>query len=174
MKSSTMTPMTKPAQTTKSSGIWQLAKGRHDTTMSNAVMDTHSMNFVTIGNLVSPSSSVDGDPLFDFPDHWQPRFSAQFPLRRTREGANRPGPLQTKDLSGLGCRGKPGRQAVGAVVSLVFLARQDVYSDALRQLDMSRAAWAALVFAGLATGSSLSSFSALTQSSTSFPCSPPR
>jgi hypothetical protein len=32
-------------------------------------MDTHSMIFVTIGNLVSPSSSVNGDPLFDFPDH---------------------------------------------------------------------------------------------------------
>jgi hypothetical protein len=64
-------------------------------------MDTHSMIFVTIGNLVSPSSSVDGDPLFDFPDHWQPRFSAQ---------------------------GKLGRQAVGSVVSLASLTRQDVYS----------------------------------------------
>jgi len=72
--------------------------------MSNAVMDTHSMNFVTIGNLVSPSSSVNGDPLFDFPDHWQPRFSTQFPLRRTGEGADRPGPLETKDLFGLGCQ----------------------------------------------------------------------
>src|ERR1700686_2563426 len=58
--------------------------------MSNAVMDTHSMIFVTIGNLVSPSSSVNGDPLFYFPDHWQPRFSAQFPLRRTSEEADRP------------------------------------------------------------------------------------
>jgi hypothetical protein len=46
-------------------------------------MDTHSMIFVTIDKLVSPSSSVNGDPLFDFPDHWQPRFSDQFPLRRT-------------------------------------------------------------------------------------------
>jgi hypothetical protein len=55
-------------------------------------MDTHSMIFVTIGNLVSPSSSVNGDPLFDFPDHWQPRFSAQFPFRRTSEGADRPTP----------------------------------------------------------------------------------
>src|SRR5713101_5134311 len=56
--------------------------------MSNAVMDTHSMIFVTIGNLVSPSSSVNGDPLFDFPDHWQPRFSAEFPFRPTNEGAD--------------------------------------------------------------------------------------
>ena len=95
--------MTKPAQTTKSSGTWQLAKGRHDTTMSNAVMDTHSMIFVTIGNLVSPSSSVNGDPLFDFPDHWQPRFSAEFPFRPTNEGADWPAPRRTKDLSGLGC-----------------------------------------------------------------------
>jgi hypothetical protein len=37
-------------------------------------MDTHSMSFVTIGKLVSPSSSVNGNPLFDFPEHWQPRF----------------------------------------------------------------------------------------------------
>jgi hypothetical protein len=54
--------------------------------MSNDVMDNHSMIFVTIGNLVSPSSSVNGDPLFDFPDHWQPRFSAQYSLRRTPDG----------------------------------------------------------------------------------------
>jgi hypothetical protein len=46
--------------------------------MSNAVMDTHSMIFVTIGNLVSPSSRVDGDPLFNFPDHRQSRFSSSF------------------------------------------------------------------------------------------------
>jgi hypothetical protein len=37
-------------------------------------MDTHSMIFVTIDKLVSPSSSVDGDPLDDFPDHWQPHY----------------------------------------------------------------------------------------------------
>src|SRR5216684_3897424 len=142
--------------------------------MSNAVMDTHSMNFVTIGNLVSPSSSVDGDPLFDFPDHWQPRFSAQFSLRRTREGANRPGPSKRKICPVSAAREsravKPWR-LVEAVVSLVSLARQDVYSYGVRQLDMSRPAWAALAFAGPTTGSSLSSFSALTQSSTSFPCS---
>src|SRR6266851_2347442 len=145
--------------------------------MSNAVMDTHSMNFVTIGNLVSPSSSVDGDPLFDFPDHWQPRFSAQFPLRRTSEGADRPAPSKRKICpvsAASESRAVKPWGLVGAVVSLVSLARQDVYSYAVRQLDISRAAWAALVFAGPATGSTLSSFSALTQSSTSFPCSPPR
>src|SRR5216684_6152320 len=96
MKNKARTPKTEPAQTTKSSGIWKLAKGRHDTTMSNAVMDTHSMIFVSIGNLVSPSSSVNGDPLSDFPDHWQPRFSAQFSLRRTGEGANRLAPSKRK------------------------------------------------------------------------------
>jgi hypothetical protein len=103
MKNKARTPKMEPAQTTKSSGIWQLAKVRHDTTMSNAVMDTHSMIFVTIGNLVSPSSSVNGDPLSDFPDHWQPRFSAEFPLRPTSEGADWPARRRTKDLSGLGC-----------------------------------------------------------------------
>jgi hypothetical protein len=55
-------------------------------------MDTHSMIFVTIGNLVSPSGSVNGDPLFDFPDHWQPRFSARFPLCWESEGADWPAP----------------------------------------------------------------------------------
>src|SRR5690242_535404 len=66
--------------------------------MSNAVMDTHSMIFVTIGNLVSPASSVDGDPLFDFPDHWQPLFSAQFPLRPTSEGADWPAPPSERSV----------------------------------------------------------------------------
>src|SRR6184192_3570491 len=67
-------------------------------------MDTHSMIFVTIDKvifvtvdkLVSPSSSVDGDPLDEFPNHWQPRFSAQFLLRRTSEGANWPAPSKQK------------------------------------------------------------------------------
>jgi hypothetical protein len=81
--------MAKPAQTTKSSGIWYLAKGRHDATMSDAAMDIHFMTFVTIDNLISPSSSVDGDPLFEFPDHWQPRFSTQFPLRRNQHRKRR-------------------------------------------------------------------------------------
>jgi hypothetical protein len=60
-------------------------------------MDTHSMIFMAIGNLVSlPSFS----------------FAGQV------KGRTGP-PLQTKDLSVLGCQGKPGRQKVGAVVSLV-------------------------------------------------------
>ena len=59
-------------------------------------MDTHSIIFVTIDKLVSPSSSVNGDPLDDFPDHWQSRFSAQFPLRRRSEGANWPAPSERK------------------------------------------------------------------------------
>jgi hypothetical protein len=46
-------------------------------------MDTRSTVFVTIDKLVSPSSSVNGDPLDDFPDHWQPRFLFEFPLRRS-------------------------------------------------------------------------------------------
>ena len=68
-------------------------------------MDTHSMIFVTIDNLVSPSSSVNGDPLDDFPDHWQPRFTAQFPLRRRSEGAYLARPPERKDLPALGCYG---------------------------------------------------------------------
>src|ERR1700730_7878793 len=82
--------------------------------MSNAVMDTHSMIFVTIGHLVSPSSSVNGDPLFDFPDHWPPRFSAQFPIRRTSEGADRPTPPPPNEISVRSrLQGNPGPQAVG-------------------------------------------------------------
>jgi hypothetical protein len=52
--------------------------------MSNDVMDNHSMIFVTIGNLVSPSGSVNGDPLFDFPDHWQPRSPLNIPFAGRR------------------------------------------------------------------------------------------
>ena len=59
-------------------------------------MDTHSMIFVAVDKLVSPSSSVDGDQLDEFPNHWQPRFSAQFLLRRTSEGANWPAPSKQK------------------------------------------------------------------------------
>jgi hypothetical protein len=70
-------------------------------------MDTRSMIFVTIDKLVSPSSSVNGDPLDDFPEHWQPRFSVQFPLRRTMKDRLARA-LRTKDLSGLGLPGKAG------------------------------------------------------------------
>ncbi len=51
-------------------------------------MDTYSMIFVTIDKLASPSSSVNGDPLDDFPDHWQHRFFFAFPLRRRSAGAD--------------------------------------------------------------------------------------
>jgi hypothetical protein len=49
-------------------------------------MDTHSIIFVTIDKLISPSSSINGDPLDDFPDHLQPRLAIEFPLRRTSAG----------------------------------------------------------------------------------------
>ena len=61
-------------------------------------MDTHSAILMTIDKLVSPSSSVNGNPLDDFPGHWQPRFSAQFPLRRTSEGADWPPPPNERSL----------------------------------------------------------------------------
>src|SRR5258708_15034410 len=64
--------------------------------MSKAVMDTDSMIFVTIGDLVSPSGSVNGDPLFDFPDHCKPRFSTRFPLCWESEGADWPAPSERK------------------------------------------------------------------------------
>src|SRR5437870_11003307 len=101
-------------------------------------MDTHSMIFVTVDKLISPSSSVDGDPLDDFPDHWQPRFSAQFLLRRTSEGADCPAPSKQTicplSASQAGC------QAVRSVVSLASFTRQDAYSQAWRQLDALRTA----------------------------------
>jgi hypothetical protein len=64
--------------------------------MSNAAMETHSIIFVTIDKLVSPSSPVNWNPLDDFPDHWQPRFSAQFPLPGTSGGADWPAPFGRK------------------------------------------------------------------------------
>src|SRR5258708_7747759 len=67
--------------------------------MSNAVMDTHSMSFVTIGNLVSPSSSVNGDPLDDFSDHWQPSFFFEFPSSPDKWRGGPARPLRTKRLA---------------------------------------------------------------------------
>jgi hypothetical protein len=84
-------------------------------------MDTHSMIFRTVDNRVSPSSSVNGDPLDDFPDHWQPRFSFAGQVKR------RTGPPPPNERSVRSRLLKPGRQAVGSV-SLVSLTRQDVYS----------------------------------------------
>ena len=60
------------------------------------MMDIHSMIFVTIDKVVSPSSPVNGDPLDDFPDHWQPRFFFEFPLGRSCAGADLARPLQVK------------------------------------------------------------------------------
>src|ERR1700687_1788613 len=120
-------------------------------------MNTASMIFVIIDKLVSPSSSVNGDPLDDFPDHWQPRFPPSFSFAR---------PPPNKDLSVLGCSSR-----------VCCLARVTCKTRCLHrgghQLAALRTAWVTVVFAGPTTGSSLSSFSALTQSSTSFPC-PPR
>src|SRR5260370_37766340 len=67
--------------------------------MSNAVRDIHSMRFVTIGNLVSPSSSVNGDPLDDFSDHWQPRFFFEFPPTPDKWRGGPARPLRTKRLA---------------------------------------------------------------------------
>src|SRR5260370_42460355 len=72
-------------------------------------MDTHSMIFVIIDKLVSPSSSVNGDPLDDFPDHWQPRFFFEFPLRRSSAGGGlSPPPTERKDLQASDCYGSGG------------------------------------------------------------------
>ena len=48
----------------------KFAEGCHVTARSNAVMGTHCMVFLTIGNLGSPSSPLYGNPLYDFPGHW--------------------------------------------------------------------------------------------------------
>ena len=74
-------------------------------------MDTHSMIFVTIDKLVSPSSSVNGNPLFHF-DHWQPRFSAQFPLLRTSEGADWPAPSERKISPVLAAQPEPSSRGI--------------------------------------------------------------
>src|SRR5947209_1521579 len=81
-------------------------------------MATHSLIFVTINKLVSPSSSVNGDPLDDFPDHWQPRFFFEFPLRRCRAGADLAAPCERKDLPVLGCYGN-GDLVEGRVGNLI-------------------------------------------------------
>jgi hypothetical protein len=78
-------------------------------------MGTHCFIFLTIGNLVFPPTS---------------------PLAGQVKGRTGPPPSERKDLSVLGCQGKLGRQDVGAVVSLVSLARQNISSDAVRQFDM--------------------------------------
>ncbi len=80
------------------------------------------MTFVTIGNRVSPSSSVNGDPLFDFPDHWQPRFSAQFPFRPTSEGADWPAPSERKICPVLG-KARPSSGGVWCLARAAYEIR---------------------------------------------------
>ena len=81
-------------------------------------MDTHSMSFVTIGNLVSPSSSVNGDPLDDFSDHWQPGFFFEFPSSPDKWRGEPARPLRTKRLVCLGCYGN-GDLVEGRVGNLI-------------------------------------------------------
>src|SRR2546428_14086460 len=101
--------------------------------MSNVLMETHSMVFVTIDKLVSPSSSVNWNPLDDFPDHWQPRFSAEFFFPGTGGGALWPAPPYRKKWGlaasntraakqwGLLSRGWPCREQMCTLVRWVTL-----------------------------------------------------
>src|SRR6266852_7239258 len=114
--------------------------------MSNAVMDTYSIIFVTIDKLVSPSSSVDGDPLDDFPDHWQPRFSAQFPLRRTREGVNWPAPSERKICPFSAAQAGPSSRGICCLARVAYETRCSLLGGAsIRRvtngLDDSRFRW---------------------------------
>src|SRR5437773_2478909 len=65
--------------------------------MSNATMDTRSMTFVIVDKLVSPSSSVNGNPLFHF-DHWQPRSPPSFPFFGQVRGRTGPCPPNERSL----------------------------------------------------------------------------
>src|SRR6266849_3684542 len=101
-------------------------------------MDTHSTIFVPIDKLVSP-----------------PRLSFAGQVKG-QTGA--PPPNKRSVLSRLL---KPG---VCCLARVTYETRFLLIGG--RQLAALRTAWVTLVFAGPATGSSLSSFSALTQSST--------
>ena len=81
-------------------------------------MHTHSMTFVTLDKLVSPSSSVNGDPLDDSPDHWQPHSFFEFPLRRTCGGRTWPAPSERKDLPASGRYGN-GDLVEGRVCNVI-------------------------------------------------------
>src|SRR6267143_497450 len=78
-------------------------------------MGTHWIIFLTIGNLVCPPS---------------------FPFAGQVKGQT--GPPPPNDRSVRSRQLKPGCQAVGSVVSLVSLARQDVYSWAVG-IELGRA-----------------------------------
>jgi hypothetical protein len=91
-------------------------------------MDTHSIIFVTIDKLVSPSSSVNWNPLDDFPAHWQPRFSVQFPLPGTREGADLPAPSERKISPVLAARKNLAVKSWDLLSRAWPFAKPDVYS----------------------------------------------
>ena len=60
--------------------------------------------FATAATCGAPSKVMTEPALLemdDFPDHWQPRFSVEFPLPGTSEGANLPAPSEQKNLSSL-------------------------------------------------------------------------
>jgi len=104
-------------------------------------MDTHSMIFVAVDKLVSPSSSVDGDQLDEFPNHWQPRFSAQFLLRRTSEGGT--GPPPPNRISVRSRLLKPGVCCLARVTyeTRCFLIRRASISRVTNRLDDPRFCW---------------------------------
>jgi len=105
-------------------------------------MDTHSMIFVTVDKLVSPSSSVDGDPLDEFPNHWQPRFSAQFLLRRTSEGANWPAPPNRRSVRSRLLKPRVCCLARVTYETRCFLIRRASISRVTNGLDDPRFCWA--------------------------------
>jgi len=59
---------------------------------------------------------------------WQPRFSAQFPLPRTSEGANLPAPSGRKNLSGLAARKNQAVKQWDLLSRAWHLRKPDVYS----------------------------------------------
>src|SRR5260370_5981835 len=87
--------------------------------MSNVVMGTPFMIFGINDKRVSSSSSDNGDPLDDFPDHWQPRFFFEFPLRQSSAGGGlSPPPSKRKDLpaSGRYCNSDLVERRVGNLI----------------------------------------------------------
>src|SRR5260370_2890424 len=102
-------------------------------------METRSFIFVTIDKLVSPSSSVNGDPLDDFPDHWQPRFSARFPWET--EGADWPAPSKRNDLLASGCYGSGDlvERRVSDVIGFNLMGSLNYCGEDLRHFWVSSA-----------------------------------
>jgi len=90
--------------------------------MSSAATNTHSKIFTTIGNLVSPSSSVNGDPL-DFPDH------SNLVVR----GGVGPPRTNQMNLSALGSYGS-GNLVEGGVDNLIGFNLRSSFYDSLEEL----------------------------------------